>query len=933
MYKFKMINRVFAGFAFLFSLIVYLRTIAPTTSFWDCGEFITCSYILGIPHPPGAPFYLLLGRIFTMLPIAADIGLRVNIISALSSSITVLFLYLIIVRLIKHWRGEPKDAFDSMILVISGLIGALGYAFTDTFWFNAVEAEVYAISMLFTSSIVWLILVWLEKADQPGSERYLLIIAYLVGLAIAVHLLMILALPAIFLVIFFKYLDSHGLTVTLKKFATYIGITVLVALVVLAIGLSAGIPLAVNFGLIGIVLIIMAFFSPKKTDDISFQIYTYFLAATAVAFAVIYPGVVQYIPRLAGAAGAWTLLVVILAVLVGVYQTYKRQYKVLTLALMALMLILTGYSTYTMIYIRSNLNPEVDENDPETIKGMVSYLNREQYGTWGTLPRRYQGLPPDWQFEYQYKNVNYETYNFTKQMQFMWNYQLNKMYWRYFGWQFIGKGSTMGADGFITELISLNGLWGLPFLLGLLGMFHHFFKHWRHASFISFLFILTGVAIVIYLNQEDPQPRERDYVFVGSFFAFAMWIGIGVTAVLEWLKEAMQHKTALRNGLAIVFIALAALAVPVNLLAHNYHEHDRTGDYVAYDYSYNILQTCEPDAIVFTNGDNDTFPLWFLQYVYDIRRDVRVVNLSLLNTPWYIKQLKNQEPKVPISLDDKQIASLELIPWKTREIKIPVPARARLAALKDLGEFVSLEDQAVLRDTSLSVTVEPTVFGQAIRIQDYMVLNIIGANSWNKPIYFAVTVSDQNKVNLGNYLRMDGLDFKLVPYKVEQVNTEKLEKNLTEVFQYRNLNNPDVYFNDNIIGLLQNYRAAFLRLAHVYLTEQRYDKLGHILEKMEQVMPFEVIPAPDVRLPLQVGQYYHFAGRPNDFTRLAAFAYNEEPENPEVVGAYVSLLEREARYDEAIAILQEWQKQHPDDPEAKRKIEDIQARKNAGETN
>ncbi|MBN1466994.1 DUF2723 domain-containing protein [candidate division KSB1 bacterium] len=932
MQKYRMFNRLFAGLAFLVSLIVYLRTIAPTTSFWDCGEFITCSYILGIPHPPGAPFYLLLGRIFTMLPIAADIGLRVNVISALSSSFTVLFLYLIIVRLIKQWRGEPKDAFDSIILVASGLIGALGFAFTDTFWFNAVEAEVYAISMLFTSAIVWLILIWLEKADQPGSERYLLIIAYVVGLAIAVHLLMILALPAIFLVIFFKYLDSHGRAVTFKKFATYIGITLLVALVVLAVGLSAGIPLLGNFVVMGGILIAIALLTPNKKDEFSFRIYTSFLAVIVLAFAVIYPGVVQYIPRMAGAWGAWTLVAVILLLLFGVYLSHNK-HKVLTLALMALTLILTGYSSYTMIYIRSNLNPAVDENDPETIKGMVSYLNREQYGSWSTLPRRYQGLPPDWQFKYENKTDNYETYNFAKQMQFMWNYQLNKMYWRYFGWQFIGKGSTLGADGFITELISLRGLWALPFLLGLLGMFHHFFKYWRHASFIALLFLLTGVAIVIYLNQEDPQPRERDYVFVGSFFAFAIWIGLGVTSVLEWLKESMQQKKAVRNGLAILFIAIFALAVPVNLIAHNYYEHDRTGDYVAYDYSYNILQTCEPDAIIFTNGDNDTFPLWFLQYVYNIRRDVRVVNLSLLNTPWYIKQLKNQEPRVPISLNDEQIGKLEIIPWKTREIKIPVPARARLKALQDVQEFVSLADQESLRDTTLSVTIEPTVFGQAIRIQDYMVLNIIGANSWNKPIYFAVTVSDQNKVNLNDYLRMDGLDFKLVPHKVDKVNAEKLDKNLTQVFQYRNLNNPDVYFNDNIIGLLQNYRAAFLRLAHVYLTEQRYDKLGQILEKMEQVMPFEVIPAPDVRLPLQVGQYYHFAGRPDDFMRLAAFAYNEEPTNPEVVGAYVTLLDRDGRYDEAIAILQEWQKVHPDDPEAQRKLEDIQARKEETATN
>lgn len=923
----KVINRIFAGLAFLISLIFYLRTIAPTTSFWDCGEFITCSYILGIPHPPGAPFYLLLGRIFTMLPIAADIGLRVNIISALSSAFTVMFLYLIIVRLIKQWRGQPKDTFDTVILVASGMIGALAFAFTETFWFNAVEAEVYAISMLFTASIVWLILVWLEKADEPGSERYLLFIAYLVGLAIAVHLLMILALPAIFLVIYFKYLQKQNKSVTFKQFAGYIGLLLLVSAVVLVIGLSIGISFGVNLGLIGAILLAIALFSSDKPDQISFRNFIFFLVATAVAFGIIYPGVVQYIPRIAGALhspmGYLFLLFVIIAVFLGVYFAVKQKKRLLSLAMMCVLLVITGYSTYSMIYLRSNLNPAVDENDPETLQGMVSYLNREQYGTWGTLPRRYPGLAPEWQFDYQNKGQNYETYNFGQQMEFMINYQLNKMYWRYFGWQFIGKGNTIGSDGYIAEIISVRGLFALPFLLGMLGMFHHFFKHWKHASFIAALFILTGVAIVIYLNQEDPQPRERDYVFVGSFFAFAVWIGMGVTSVLEWLKESFVNKTAVRNVLAGVFILLFLFIAPVNLIANNYEISDRTGNYVAFDYSYNILQTCEPDAVIFTNGDNDTFPLWFLQYVYGIRPDVRVVNLSLLNTPWYIKQLKHQEPKVPISLSDQQIEDLEIIPWQKRRIEIPVPGSVRQEALAEMGEFVSLEDQPVLSDTSISITVDPTVFNQAIRVQDYMVLNIIGANSWRKPLYFAVTVSDQNKLNLDPYLRMDGLSFKLVPYDVDRVDAERLERNLTEVFQYRNLNNPDVYFNDNIIGLLQNYRAAFLRLSHVYLMDNDYDALARVLQKMEEVMPFEVIPAPDVRLPLQVGQYYQFAGKPQEFLRLARYAYNKQPDNPEVVGVYVSLLQRQGEYEEALRALETWQQKHPEDPEANKKIEEI----------
>ncbi len=876
MQNYKVVNRVFAGLAFLLSLIVYLRTIAPTVSFWDCGEFITCSYILGIPHPPGAPFYLLIGRIFTMLPIASDIGLRVNIISALATALTVMLTYLIIVRLVKQWRGVPQDSFDMFILVASGLLGSMAFAFTDTLWFNAVEAEVYAISAAFTAVIVWLILVWLEKADQKGSERYLLFIAYLVGLAIGVHLLMVLALPAIFLIVYYHILDRRGERITFKN------------------------------------LLIFAL-------------------VTGAAFAVVYPGVVQYIPRMAGSLGIWILPIIILAIVLGIAWAVSDKKKITALALMSILLVLTGYSTYTMIYIRSNKDPAVDENDPETMQKMVSYLNREQYGTWGTFPRRFNGLPPKWQFEQQYPNMNYDTYQWDKQMDFLWNYQIKKMYLRYFGWQYIGKGTTIGEDGYIKENLSLNGLWALPFLVGVLGMVHHFRKHRRHGFMVLALFLLTGLAIVIYLNQEDPQPRERDYVYVGSYFAFALWIGIGVTAVLEWIKDAFTDKK-MRTIVSAVFAALFILILPVNLIAHNYHSHDRTGNYVAYDYSYNILQTCEKDAVVFTNGDNDTFPLWFLQYVYDIRTDVRVVNLSLLNTPWYIKQLKHQEPKVPISLSDDRIEDLQLMMWEEKTIKIPVTKKAQEEALAELQDKRMLLDSEEYEERALKFKLKPTVMGRALRIQDFMILNIILANQWEKPMYFAVTVSNQNKLNLDDYLRMDGLSFKLVPYKVDHVNAKKLERNLFKVFRFRGLNDPDVYFNDNIKGLLQNYRAAFLRLAYEYQRQDKSAEVGRVLDKMEEFIPFEIIPVPDPRLILQVGQMYEYAGQPDDFLRLAKIAYNNNPENAYVVGSYVSLLERNENYDKALNILREWRKANPSDSEAQKKINQLETLMNKQDT-
>lgn len=869
----KLVNRICAGVAFIFSLIIYLKTIAPTVSFWDCGEFITCSYILGIPHPPGAPFYLLIGRIFSMLPLATDIGLRVNIISALSSAITVMLTYLIIVRLVKQWRGEPKNNEDMFVLAASGLIGALAFAFTDTFWFNAVEAEVYAISMFFTAIIVWFILVWLEKADQAGSERYILIIAYLTGLAIGVHLLLILALPAIFMIVYFKYLEKNKQKITISNLAAFFVITVII-------------------------------------------------------FAAIYPGVVQWVPRMAGAFSLWSLLVLVVVITLGAYFAITNKRRILSLALMSFMLVLMGYSTYTMLYIRSGLNPEIDENDPENIKQMVSYLNREQYGTWSTFPRRFPGIPQEWEFnqlkEYGRipKSESYTWYKFDKQMDFMWNYQIKKMYLRYFTWQFAGKGTTLGADGFIVENFSLNGLMGLPLFLGLIGMVHHFYRHWRHAMSLTAFLILTGIAIVIYLNQEDPQPRERDYVFVGSFFAFAIWIGMGVTAIIEMIQDAMRGKPRSRFILSIAAALLLFAIVPVNLLARNYVEHDRTGDYVAYDYSYNILQTCDDNGILFTNGDNDTFPLWFLQYVYGIKKDVRVVNLSLLNTGWYIKQLKNQEPIVPISLSDSRIEGLEVMPWNEQTIKIPVPTDARQRILSDLGQvkdFMPSEDKV---PDEISFTVKPTIYGQGIRVQDYMILNILHANNWQNPVYFAVTVSSQNKLNLDNYLRMDGLCFEVTPVVDEDVMAKKLHRNLFETFQFRGLNDPDVFLNDNVKGLLQNYRAAFLRLADYYRRNQKIDQMVTVLERMDHVMPDSIVPPPDVRLPIQIGSLYDLAGQTDKFIKKAEWAVNTEPDNAYAVGTLVSLYDREGQHDKAIQLLEKWLINHPDDPDAQAKLKE-----------
>jgi tetratricopeptide (TPR) repeat protein len=813
------LNRIFAFLVFFISAVVYLRTVAPTTSFWDCGEFITCSYILGVPHPPGAPLYILVGRIFSMIPFAQDIGFRVNVISSLASALTIMFTYLIIVRLVIMFRGKPKDIYDRIITYASGIIGSLTFAFTDSFWFNAVEAEVYAISVCFTASVVWLILVWYEKADDPASDKYILLIAYLVGLVIGVHLLSILALPVIFAIIYFR------------KY--------------------------------------------KKLEWRSFWIFA--LISIGVFF-TIYPGIVKWIPNSAlfitkktTPEFTWILIIALFSILTyAIYWAFTNKKRIAFIGLSSFLLILIATSTYTALYMRSNLNPAIDENDPENMENMVSYLNREQYGDWGTLPRRYPGLESKAEFERKHPYGNYATHDFSKQLDFMWNYQIKKMYLRYFGWQFIGQGETLGEDGRIVENFSPLGLYLIPFIIGLLGMYYHFKKDWKHASAIMLLFIMTGLAIIIYLNQEDPQPRERDYVYVGSFLAFSIWIGLGITAIGDYFKELTHKFQPMQKMIILVACVLILLFIlPIHVFNFNYESHDRSGNYVAYDYSYNILQSCEPNAILFTNGDNDTFPLWFLQYVYRIREDVRVVNLSLLNTHWYIKQLRDEEPRVPISLNDRQIDNLQAQYWpEARKVRFDVPKDAYLRDRAELFERKQLM-QELEEKPQIVFDLKPTLYGQGIRIQDLMILDIIRANRFRKPIYFALTVSRENQINLFEYLRMDGLVFKVVTYptREEPLSPAHLKANLFEKFQYRNLNNENIYFNENIKGLLRNYQGAYYSLAQYYGKERMFDEMTEVLDKLTTVMPDTIIPIKK-DLQFEIGRMYYIAGQHDKFKQI-----------------------------------------------------------------
>ena len=870
-------NRIVAGIIFAFTTVVYTLTVAPTVSFWDCGEFIACSFKMAVPHPPGAPLYLLVGRFFSLLPFSNDIAFRVNMISVLSSAATIMLLYLTIVHLIRQWKGELVEKSDWYTAIFSGVIGSLSFAFSYSFWFNSAEAEVYAPSMLFTALIVWLIMVWASKSDEPGNDRYLLMIAYMIGLSIGVHLLNILALPFVTMVYYYKRYEFNA-----KTFAIMTAIT-------------------------GVIMI------------------------------AVYPGMVKWIPLLALDFGAAGLVLLFVIIIFATFWAINNHKHLLSFIFLSIFLITIGYSSYATIFIRSNLNPNIDENNPETIENFVKYINREQYGDHSILDR---------------KNVwktspNGRQYDSTSD--FFWNYQVNKMYVRYFLWQFVG------LDDNETDW-SWN-LFGIPLALGLIGIYWHFRRDPKHALAVMALFFMTGFAIILYLNQPDPQPRERDYSYVGSFFAFAIYIGLGYAGIIDMIKTVMAKKgETLKQSTAYLLFILLLLIAPLHMLYANYDSHNRTGNYVAWDYSYNMLMSCEPNAILFTNGDNDTFPLWYLQEVEGIRTDVRIVNLSLLNTDWYIKQLRDMEPKVPMRMSDAELNQLGLMRWKAQTVTIDVPAKIAEEFYSDYSSAFPVGN--IDLPDKISFKVEPalnTRYGPMLRTQDFMILNIITANRWKQPIYFAVTVPRSNMVSeLVSYMRMDGLVMKIVPFKNWVISPSRIEENLTQKYQYRGLNDKSVYFNDNIKNLLQNYRSGYIQLAEYYLKNGDNAKMLELLKEMDTKVDSDVIPwtsrgmmvindafkiAADTSLLDSIASQYtdyrdlQTLGRQllnlecaKQSIPVLESAFERNPMDPRSIGLLIRAYEDAGQEEKAIAPLEAWLDRSPGDNLARQKLNEIRQR-------
>ena len=851
----KLIDRVVAATVFVASLVVYLATMAETTPFWDSGEFIAISNGLEVSHPPGAPFYMLVGRLFAMAaPLFSGlspepIAFAVNLVSVLSSALTVLLTHLVIVRLVRIWTGHPATWTPAQRIGANagGVIGALAFAVTDSFWFNAVEAEVYAMSMLFTALVVWLALVWRDATRAEEAElarrgqhpfglhadRYLVAIAYLFGLAIGVHLLNVLTLFFLALIVFFQKVDRDewGTPQRLKGLA----ITAVVAL---------------------------------------------------VAFGFIYPGVVQILPTLAGASGVPVLfLLFVVALLVGaVWWTQKNGRPILNLVALVVTTVMIGYSSYALIFIRSGADPPIDENDPETAEAIVSYLKREQYGSTPLLsgksfndrtgqiddekafPRRHSSVPAHGQVYAQYDS----------DWDFFWNYQLGHMYGRYFMWQFVGKAADVQDSGWISgvadrgpppgttpsENAGQNAYFFLPLLLGLIGMAVHVQRDWRRAFAVGVLFLVTGVGIILYLNQTPGQPRERDYSYVASFFAFSLWIGVGATGLVELATEALRKNVGLQRIAGLAVAAVLLLAVPGWMGLQNWDDHDRSGRRIATDFARNLLESTAPNAILFTNGDNDTFPLWYLQEVEGLRRDVRVVNLSLLNTPWYIRQLRDQASRqsapIPMSITDADLAGISVPPDQRpvgnlaprvipdMEAALPVDRRA-FADDRVAGRVDSVPSQMAWR-----LRGAPFGDGQSVLYTaDLAVLDIlksVAEGGWQRPVYFASTVAESSELGLQPFFQNEGLARRVVPLDrgitdadgavVPEVVLDRLGR-----FQFRGLADPDVYHDENARNMADGYRVRFGSIAG-RLADQGQPQLARsLLDRLSAEVPTSVIPA------------------------------------------------------------------------------------------
>ena len=779
------LHRVGGGAVFLITLGLYTQTMAPSTSFWDTGEFITSSHILGIPHPPGSPLYVLLGRVFSLFPVGT-VANRVVFMSVLASALAVWFTYQSAVALSRRaMGGEALRSFGDArdwTATLGSVVAALCLATSYTFWFNGTEAEVYAYSLFFVCGGLWLILYWEGTRHGAGNDRWLFFIAYFFGLGGGLHLLCLLTIPSLVLLAWFGDRQLRGFILIL-----------LVAGLTGAVAMSAFAPqpptaelLAVAAAAAAIALCVyVGLAHPEYRNTLAVMV--------VIGVAVVLARALDSTP---------VLILVLLAAGIGLtVHLYQEDRRALGLLAGAGVLFLLGYSTYMALFLRSGLNPAIDMNDPENLGNFLSFLRREQYGTesqlLGMLTPRADRVYQLWHQQFKYFLQQWPFPALERDMIFRW------------------------ATERSPHVISVSLV---PLLAGVMGLGWQLQRDWRRFLALLLLFLVMGFGLSLYLNMPDPQPRERHYVFGGMFLAWVLWMGLGWTAVVEELRKRLS----LRTGW-VAALSCAGLLLPAGVGAKLHHIEDRRGDYIAWDYAYNLLQSCDENSLLFTNGDNDTFPLWFLQHVEGIRRDVSIINLSLLNTGWYIKQLRDREPRVAMSRGDGPPLSDVFIDSTLTDTQLVDLSKRLWRTPKKPREF---------RNLGLDVQVSALPGHELLRVQDIMVIGIVYWNDFRRPVHFAITVAGSNRVGLDPYLEMEGMTLKLKREKIQgSGNAEALARNLMEVYRFRGVRDESIYKDDNTSRLLQNYRACVLTLSDIYQTEGRIDEMARLLLWAEENIP------------------------------------------------------------------------------------------------
>ena len=1004
MKQYNKINNLVGWLVFAIAAFTYCSTIEPTASFWDCPEFITTGYKLEVGHPPGAPFFMLTANLFSQF--ASDpsqVALMVNIMSALMSAACILFLFWSITHLTKKLICPDSNEMSTGKLVTimgAGAVGALAYTWSDTFWFSAVEGEVYAYSSLFTAVVFWLILKWESVADEPHSDRWLVLIAYLTGLSIGVHLLNLLCLPAIVLVYYYKKNPNANLKGSL---AALCGSMVLVA--------------AVLYGIVPGVVKVGGWFELLFVNDMGFSfnsglIFYIIVLAAAIIWGVYESFVAKSKTRMNlsflstvallgipfyGHGWSSVLIGVIVLAILAVYlfadfiaEKYRVSARTLNTSLLCMMMMMVGYSSYAVIVIRSTANTPMDQNSPEDIFTLGEYLGREQYGTrplfygqtYASKPALVEvdggctydvteGAPvyqrkekehPDEKDSYEI--VRHKTeYKYAQNMLFprmysdahaqayedwlggvegrqvpydqcgqmmmvkvptQWDnikfffiYQLNYMYWRYFMWNFAGRQNDIQGQGEIehgnwitgisfidnflvgdqsllpSELKNNKGhnvFYCLPLLLGLIGMFWQAYKGNKGIQqfwVVFFLFFMTGLAIVLYLNQTPQQPRERDYAYAGSFYAFAIWIGLGVAAIAEKLRAKLGD-----NPSAII-ATVVCLLVPIQMVSQTWNDHDRSGRYTCRDFGQNYLSTVQPtgNPILFTNGDNDTFPLWYNQETEGFRTDVRVCNLSYLQTDWYIDQMKRpayDSPSVPIEWDridyvaghNEAVAirpgAMEAIlkyyeqnpeeakkefgdnPFELKNIlkHWVTDAKDELQMIPTDSIVLKLDKNAILRS---GMMIPDSLHGQIpeymhislkgkrmLYKSELMMLEMLANTNWERPMYMAITVGQENHLNLGNNFMQEGLAYRITPFNTTATNaridSEKMYDNLMHKFKFGGIDKKGIYLDETVLRMCDTHRRMFVQLSTQLIKEGKKEQALKALNYCEQVIPASNVP-------------------------------------------------------------------------------------------